>query len=206
MILLTLSTPVIHRDLKGRIVFFDPFSRCFRSLTGAGDNQGRIKPSRPSEPLGRRNRQDRPGGYRIFHIRLHCDIPPSATRVSKAALRQSSVRRRAPYRRRAKMPSPAPCGHCRSGGHRRSAIRWRGASPIRSLRARTSPENIRHDAGRHSPCIAALGLALDGKLDRDLFAKPTRNCRREGTKEKAPPKEGRDQHLGTRGTACLLVA
>jgi hypothetical protein len=59
---------------------------------------------------------------------------------------------------------------------------------------------------RHSPCIAALGLALDGKLDRDLFAKPTRNCRREGTKEKAPPKEGRDQHLGTRGTACLLVA
>src|SRR5215471_15137678 len=31
-------------------------------------------------------------------------------------------------------------------------------------------------------------------------------CRREGTKEKAPPKEGRDQHLGTRGTACLLVA
>jgi hypothetical protein len=87
-----------------------------------------------------------------------------------------------------------------------AALMSKGASPVRSLCARTSPENIRHDAGRHSPCIAALGLALDGKLDRDLFAKPTRNCRREGTKEKAPPKEGRDQHLGTRGAACLLVA
>ena len=71
MILLTLSTPS-YTATEGRIVFFDPVSRCFRSLTGAG---GRIKPSRPSEPLGRRNRQDRPGGYRIVHIRLHKPVP-----------------------------------------------------------------------------------------------------------------------------------
>ena len=37
----------------------------------------------------------------------------------------------------------------------------------------------------------------------DFFERP---CGGAGTKEKAPPKEGRDQHLGTRGTACLLVA